>query len=648
MIRRVGYRSRSFRHVRQLKPTPARTARRDPTWSERGSAAVDLGDLHAAKLCFAQAVRAEPGDAQHRYHLALVQQGLGEPGAAARSLTEALRLDPSMADAARRLALLAGRFELPAALPLDAAGLKAALAYDTVDRELIAEVAMRHLERDASLGGALGKGRAGGWTETARSLCVERTGLLLKDDLFLQVLRTGLFRNPDVERLLTALRRTLLLEVVPERFEDRALVDFALALMHQCWINEHVWAVETDEARTLAQLGLGMSEALAGDLAAGRKFLLASLYQPISRLLGEAVEPRQAAGIRPRALREAVVAHLAEAADERGRAARLPRLGAVADRTSLAVAAQYEANPYPRWTSVGLVRPADMRRTLGAYFKAGELAFLDRPFEVLIAGCGTGQQAVQAALAYGPAARVLAVDLSAASLAYAQRMAERFGAGNITFAQADLLTLDRLGPQFAGRFDVIECTGVLHHLADPFQGWRALLDGLAEDGRMFVGLYSAIARRNLSTLRRDPAYPGPGCSDQALSVFRKVLLDRPDGAPGSELKASRDFYAASNFRDLALHVSERCLTLPEIARFLADSGLAFRGFQIDRGVFRRLQERFPGEAWPGALERWAEFEAENPHTFAAMYNFWCVPTHSGQGDDTADRSFRHSIQDNNY
>jgi hypothetical protein len=31
-----------------------------------------------------------------------------------------------------------------------------------------------------------------------------------------------------------------------------------------------------------------------------------------------------------------------------------------------------------------------------------------------------------------------------------------------------------------------------------------------------------------------------------------------------------------------------------------------------------------------------------------MYNFWCVPAHSGQGDDTADRSFRHSIQDNNY
>src|SRR5262245_9085724 len=353
-------------------------ARREPTWSERGSAAVDLGDLHTAKLYFVEAVKADRGNARHRYHLAVVQQGLGELGAAAASLTEALRLDPKTAEAARRLALLAGRCELPADVPLDAAGLKAALAYDTVDRELIAEVAMRHLERDGPLGAVLSRGRSEGWLETAGSLCVERTAPVLKEALLLEVLRTGVFRNPDAERLLTALRRVLLLEVAPERFEDRALVDFTLATMQQCRINEYIWAIEAEESHRLAELGVAISELLAGDLAAGRQFLLASLYRPIKTLLGEGVEPQQAGGIRPRALREAVVAQLADAADEQARAARIPRLGAMADGTSRAVAAQYEANPYPRWTSVGLIRPVDMRRTLGAYFKAGELAFLDR------------------------------------------------------------------------------------------------------------------------------------------------------------------------------------------------------------------------------------------------------------------------------
>jgi len=602
---------------------PAAAPRRSPDWSERGSAAVDLGDLQAARLCFEEAVKADR-NARHRYHLAIVQQGLGELGSAGASLTEALRLDPRLADAARRLALLAGRCELPLDAPLDPAGLRAALAYDTVDRELIAEVAMRHLARAASLGSALASGRSEGWLATARGLCLEKTAPALEDALLLDVLRTGVFRNPDVERLLTALRRVLLLEAAPHRFEDRALVNFALALMQQCRINEHVWAMASEEARAVAELGLCVSDLLAGDLAAGRKFLLACLYLPFSRILGESAGPQQARGIRPRALREVVVQRLAEAADERDRAARMPQLGAITHATSRKVAAQYEGNPYPRWTSVGVLTPADMRRALGAYFKAGEIAFMDRPFEVLIAGCGTGQQAVQAALAYGPEARVIAIDLSAASLAYAARMAERFGAGNVEFAQADLLTLGEPGSHLLSRFDVIECTGVLHHLADPLQGWRALLGCLAKDGRMLLGLYSAIARRNLTALRGDPAYPGPGCDNDALRSFRHALLDRPDGELGSELRMSRDFYAASNFRDLALHVSERCLTLPEIARFLNDNGLTFRGFQIDRSVFGRLQERFPGEAWPGSLEGWAEFEAGNPHTFNGMYNFWCA------------------------
>jgi SAM-dependent methyltransferase len=265
-----------------------------------------------------------------------------------------------------------------------------------------------------------------------------------------------------------------------------------------------------------------------------------------------------------------------------------------------------------------------MRRALGRFFRTEELAFLDRPFDVLIAGCGTGQQAVQAALAYGPEARVLAIDLSAASLAYAARMAERFGAGNLEYAQADLQTLHAAGSQFTGRFDVIECTGVLHHLADPLEAWRALLPCLAEDGRMFLGLYSAVARRSLAALRSEAGYPGPGCSAAALRAFRQVLLDRPVGEIGGELKMSRDFYTASNFRDLALHVSEHPLTLPEIAAFLDANGLAFRGFQLEPGLFRRFQEHFPGEIWPGSLQAWAQFEAANPQTFSGMYNLWCT------------------------
>jgi len=592
-------------------------------WSQRGSIAVDVGDLETARECFAKAVKSDQRNAHPRLRLAIVLEALGEIGPAAESLTIALRLAPSMADAARRLCLLLSREGLPDGARIDTLGLKAALGHDKVDREAVAEAVVAYLSRSSSLSRVLGVGRTEGWLQAARALCLKKTEPLLKDELFLEVLRTSVLRNVEIERLLTALRRVLLLEIERSRFEDRALFGFAVALLHQCHANEHVWAVSPEEARAIADSTVVTGEAFANDGAAGAALLLAALYRPVTAMLGQHAPSKVLDSIRPRALRDAVALYIAEAVDVRARAAQLPRLGTVTDETSHKVAQQYERSPYPRWTSVGIPRDSDSRRMLASFFEAGRLAFLDRPFEVLIAGCGTGQQAVQSALIYGPDARVLGLDLSLASLGYASRMADRFGVKNLELAQGDIQQIGTSGAQFRSRFEVIECTGVLHHMSDPLQGWRALLEALAPGGIMCIGLYSAVARRNLAVLRRDPSYPGPDCSDDALRAFRQILLERPEDARGAELKISKDFYTTSNFRDLTLHVSERCFTLPEIAAFLEQHRLIFRGFQAGLRYFGLLQEARPAETWPGTLEGWAAFERAHPHLFNEMYVFWC-------------------------
>jgi len=204
-------------------------------------------------------------------------------------------------------------------------------------------------------------------------------------------------------------------------------------------------------------------------------------------------------------------------------------------------------------------------------------------------------------------------------------MAERYGTANVEFRQSDIQLLAST-PGFAGRFHIIECLGVLHHMADPFAGWRTLIDCLAPRGKLFVGVYSATARRIVTELKSDPAFPGPGCDEPALRKFRRTLLDRPPEELGGGLKLGADFYSASEFRDLAVHVSERCLTLAQIRSFLKDHSLAFRGFWIDQTHLDHFHRQFPTEPWPGRLEAWEEFEAANPHTFAAMYNFWCERT----------------------
>ena len=77
--------------------------------------------------------------------------------------------------------------------------------------------------------------------------------------------------------------------------------------------------------------------------------------------------------------------------------AALPILTAVEDATSIKVKQQYEENPFPRWTAAkptGPPEPLDdyMRARFGRadYEPLGK----DR-IEVLIAGCGTGQHAVE-------------------------------------------------------------------------------------------------------------------------------------------------------------------------------------------------------------------------------------------------------------
>ena len=113
-----------------------------------------------------------------------------------------------------------------------------------------------------------------------------------------------------------------------------------------------------------------------------------------------------------------------------------------------------------------------------------------KEIDVLIAGCGTGKHIFDVAV-QNPKARVLAIDISVASLAYAKRKVREERLVNIEFAQADILELGAIGRVF----DHIEAVGVLHHLADPKTGWRVLLSLLRPGGTMHVGLYSQLARR---------------------------------------------------------------------------------------------------------------------------------------------------------
>jgi len=88
---------------------------------------------------------------------------------------------------------------------------------------------------------------------------------------------------------------------------------------------------------------------------------------------------------------------------------------------------------------------------------------------VLEAGCGVGAQTIPLAR-NSPGARIISVDISAASLAEAGTRAQAAGLSNVQFREADIFAL----PFAPESFDHIFVCFVLEHLSRPVEALRAL------------------------------------------------------------------------------------------------------------------------------------------------------------------------------
>jgi 2-polyprenyl-3-methyl-5-hydroxy-6-metoxy-1,4-benzoquinol methylase len=292
----------------------------------------------------------------------------------------------------------------------------------------------------------------------------------------------------------------------------------------------------------------------------------------------------------------------------------IPRLTPIDNVTSLQVQNQYEENPYPRWNTLARVKPTIIGEFLWETLGISPPSWPrdTQGVDILIAGCGTGQHSIDTALRF-PKSRLLAIDISCASLAYARRKTRAWGLTNIEYAQADILGLASLDL----RFDVIEAVGVLHHLSNPAAGWKLLLSLLRPNGLMFVGLYSAMARRSLTSARTFIAERGYRATADDIRYCRQNLILRGSVPP------FKDFSSISGCRDLLFNVMEQQFTLPQIGAFLEANNLSFLGFeQLPPDVHEQFLQQFSEATAIRDLVSWHTFEQTHPLAFANMYCFW--------------------------
>jgi tetratricopeptide (TPR) repeat protein/2-polyprenyl-3-methyl-5-hydroxy-6-metoxy-1,4-benzoquinol methylase len=444
---------------------------------------------------------------------------------------------------------------------------------------------------------------------------------LAADPLLRALLEAAPVSTIEFERFLTCARHALL-EIASNKqapdHSDVAALHFYAALSRQCFINEYIFDCDDTELIAAAACRTKLL-ALLESYAVVPPFLVLAVaaYFPLNTLRDASRLP---APNEPGPVDEVLRQQIREPREERALRADVKCLTSITSGVSEEVRDQYEQNPYPRWVKVPLGGQAlrfndELRRTLPF------APFMPMPDdsapEVLIAGCGTGIHSILTAQRFR-GARVLAIDLSLSSITYAMRKTRELGMTNIEYAQADILKIGDI----ARTFDIIESGGVLHHLADPFMGWRTLLSRLRPGGFMKLGFYSELARRHVVKVREFIAARGYASTPDGIRRLRRDLIRKDMSVELQWLSNMSDFYSTSDCRDLLFHVQEHRLTLGQVESFLAEFGLQFIGFQLDPRVLNQYRLRFADDPHSTNLRNWARFETDNPDTFAGMYQFW--------------------------
>lgn len=226
---------------------------------------------------------------------------------------------------------------------------------------------------------------------------------------------------------------------------------------------------------------------------------------------------------------------------------------------------------------------------------------------ILCAGCGSSQAPLIAL--NNPDCAVIGIDLSEASLAHSSRLRDRHALKNLELRRMSLLDVGQLG----SAFDLILCTGVLHHLPNPDAGLKALADVLEPRGSMGLMLYGKAARAGVYRVQDILRRLGAGPDAAGLGMARELLkfipphhyLFEPNG------KLPIDLAQDAGIVDMLLHPQDRAYSVPEVLQFVASAGLIFFGWNdnadycADRYLSGEMLERVL--ALPAA-EQWAIVE----------------------------------------
>ena len=426
--------------------------------------------------------------------------------------------------------------------------------------------------------------------------------------------------HQKIEEFLTRLRKDFLVQTKSDCATPPKLKPLLEALATQCFLNEYVYWQSEEEQQWVENL---IKKTKASRTAFREYLPIIGCYTPIHDITTR--EEINNYPINSDESKAFIDTQYNEVETERSIKALLNSSDEITDKISLAVQKMYEENPYPQYKHADHTHPhfakptaefISLETTIANPPIANELLEQNSRPKILIAGCGTGNQVINASRYKN--AQITAIDISKNSLAYAARKTQDYKMQNIQLRQLDILDA-RLLPN---SYDVIECSGVLHHMQDPARGLAALNSKLKPGGYIKIGLYSKLARQNVTAARELIKSLGIQSTPEGIRNFRKRIFNDDQHELKNLSILVNDFYSLSECRDLCFHVQEHQFTTESLQKLLEAENLEFCGFMVPEAIKMAYQRSFPEDTNRTSMRNWGEFENKNPSTFQSMYQFW--------------------------
>ena len=181
--------------------------------------------------------------------------------------------------------------------------------------------------------------------------------------------------------------------------------------------------------------------------------------------------------------------------------------------------------------------------------------------KIIEVGSGTSQLSI--ALASGTNNEVIAFDTTLGSLRLGAAFAKKHEVDNCIFINGDLNS-DLF---ISGYFDVVWCSGVLHHTDSAEKGFKVIQEWVRPEGYIVIGLYNLYGR--MRTVFRQLLYKFFG-----KSMFGRALVSLLD--PVLRLRKSR-IRSEAWFRDQYEHPCESLHTIDEVLQWFDLAGFEFIG-----------------------------------------------------------------------